>query len=104
MSADPNWIANVKPTKQGDIFDPSFPWKNGKLDWDLYRAAKVDERMERNRNKKQKVGSLIDRCMYVADKPCRLKAFGMFQLRHEGRDILVPLCRQHKSLFVKESP
>jgi hypothetical protein len=99
---DPRWIANVKPTKQVDVYDPSFPWSKGKPDWDLFRAVKTEERIERNRGKKQKIGSLTDRCMYFVDKPCRAKAFGMAQLSHEGRDVLVPLCQEHKALFVKD--
>lgn len=38
------WQPNVKAIEQVDVNDPSFPWRNGKPDWDYYRLIKAAER------------------------------------------------------------
>jgi hypothetical protein len=45
------WQPNVKAMEQVDVNDPSFPWRNGKPDWDYYRLIKAAEREEKYKNK-----------------------------------------------------
>lgn len=96
-----DWDPIHKLRDHVDVYDPSFPWRDGRPDWDTYRAAKVDERRERNKRMKQKRPDLA-RCVFVVENGmiCGHKAYGKLYVAE--RDAFAPICEEHKQLFVKK--
>jgi hypothetical protein len=94
------WQPNVKIKDLVDVNDPSFPWRNGKPDWDYYRLIKAAEREEKYKNRKHK--PFKEYCCAVDDGPRLAKSLGKVEIDVKGEKKLAPLCQKHKNLFVNE--